>query len=176
MTTSSTITAKNFSTKLAAWKRSAGSLRDSAQAIIMFGFAAYRDHGDAGALSRMMAAAVDAKGVNAKRMDDYIRAHANVRWDDKSGAYRKAKKGAAAEVTAPDVPWYEFEKPAAGPRAYDINRALDAIRATIEKGDRDVKVSPIEARKLLDEIRSLVDTLETDAEIASELQRADEAA
>lgn len=139
------ITTKNFTAKLASWKTQAGSMRGNAQSILTFGMDHYQAHGDAGYLSRMYAAACTVKGINADKMRDWIRAHANVKLGrDKLGqpAFSKVTKKAAPETTptAERGLWWEYGKsPNPSPKTVDVGKRIESIAAAIdsalEKGE-----------------------------------------
>jgi hypothetical protein len=112
MATNATITTTNFNSKLASWLKTASSMRQGAQEIIVFGMEIYAEKGDTGYLTRLYQAACQVKGLNAKQMADYIRAYANVTLSkaaDGQWVFKKASKGAAV-VKPLDVVWWEYGK------------------------------------------------------------------
>lgn len=172
MTNQTPITAQNFANKLAGWKRSASSMRGGAQALLDFGFSQYVEHGDAGYLSRTVASALEIKGLNAKRMLQYVTAHANVRWNEQKGSFSKAKKKDAPEVQERTVPWYEFNKAPAAPRPMDVNARLEKLLEQIQEAET-VKVSMKEARETLRKLQGELDTIELQALEAEEAEEAE---
>lgn len=170
MTTS--ITTKNFASKVSTWSKAAGSLRQSAQDILDFGFSQFVEHGDAGYLSRMVVAAMETKGVNAAQMRRYVSHHTNLVWNEEGKLFRKAKKGEAAHVEPVRGSWWEFEK-AKGTttKPFDVNgrltKLVDAMEEAIE-----LKISPKEARELIAKLTKLVEQAETDAALVAELRMA----
>jgi len=166
------ITAKNFGSKLGSWKRSATSMRSTAQALLEFGFDRYAENGDAGYLSRMVAAAREIKGLNASRMMAYVTAHANVRWNEEKGSFSKAKKKDEPVVQERAVSWYEFGKAEPTPRPLDVNKRLESMLKAVQDAD-EVKFSSKEAYDTLRKIRSELEALELQA---LELETAEERA
>ena len=110
--TSATITTSNFNSKLSSWLRSTTSMRQGAQDIISFGLGVYAECGDSGYITRLYQAACQIKGLNARLMADYVRAHANVvlaKAADGQWVFKKTAKG-KAEVKPLDTVWWEFGK------------------------------------------------------------------
>ena len=183
MPTTTNITTKNFTTKLSAWSKSAGSMRQTAQEILEFGFEQYLEHGDAGYLSRLVAAAFETKGINANQMKKFVLAHANLSWsgDTKSFSKTKGKKGEPnpAVVTTHGV-WWEFEKPAsqAAKKPLDVNARLTRLVDAID-GAEEIKISVREARALVNKLLAVIETAERaelDQELIDELNQLKEAA
>jgi hypothetical protein len=160
MTQKAPITAKNFGNKLSGWKRSAASMRGTAQELLDFGFAQYAEHGDAGYLSRMCHAAEEIKGLNAKRMMDYVLAHANVKWNKDKHSFSKAKKKDEPAVEERAVNWFEYGVAKSDePKAFDVNKRLESLL----KGLRDAENLKVEiegARELLAELGRELDNVE----------------
>jgi hypothetical protein len=153
------ITDKNFGTKLGDWKRSAGSMRQGLQDMVVFALSVYRDVGDAGYLSRLVVAANETKGVNGKLFLDFVRGHANVTWQHEKGSFRKSGgKGEPASVTMPSTNWWEFDKPrneSDKGKTIDVNKRLASLLDAIEKAD-DIAVDHKTARELLHKIEQAI--------------------
>jgi len=134
---------KNFGQKVSGFTRSAGNIRDGVQDMVAYGLVKYRDHGDAGSLSRLYAAAVDAKGVNAGRLKEYIVAHANVkltRDKQKNPKFVKASKDEPRHVEEPTVAWYNFQKESApADPTIHVAKRLDSIATAINNSTESGK-------------------------------------
>lgn len=158
MATNATITTSNFNSKLASWIKSASSMRQGAQDILVFGFSVYAEHGDAGYLTRLYQAACQIRGLNAKQMADYIRAYANVTLSkaaDGQWVFKKASKG-AAEVKALDTVWWEYGRPKQEATtefkafarivavANALEKALDDSNVSIELADVDAALAKLQ--------------------------------
>lgn len=144
MATNTTITSGNFNSKLATWIKSASSMRQGAQDILVFGMEIYAGKGDTGYLTRLYQAACQVKGLNAKQMADYIRAYANVTLSkaaDGQWVFKKSAKG-PSEVKPLDVVWWEHgrTKREASNKVMVFNRIV-SIANTLEAAMEDSNVS-----------------------------------
>jgi hypothetical protein len=152
MAASTTITTSNFNNKLESWLKSASTMRQGAQDIIVFGMEIYAEKGDTGYLTRLYQAACQVKGLNAKLMADYIRAYANVQLakaDDGQWVFKKAAKGAAV-VKPLDVVWWEYGKAKreANTKVLVFNRIVavaNAIESAIEDPATVVELADVDA-------------------------------
>lgn len=152
MATSATITTANFNNKLASWLKSTTSMRQGAQEIIAFGMSVYAERGDSGYLTRLYQAAVGIKGLNAKLMSDYIRAHANVclsKASDGQWVFKKTAKG-PAEVKPLDTVWWEFGKGKREPsnKFMAFNRIVavaNALENALENSEIEVELADVDA-------------------------------
>ena len=146
------ITAKNFSAKLAGFKNSMLSQRDNLQEFLEFGLLHYKEHGNTIYLSRTLNVCVGVSALPTRAIKDYIKDHANVQWKkDKAGNMVFMKVGKKVEVTMPDVVWYDSKHVAKDQAKPDmdvlartkalltnLNKALE--EGHIKKGQHDIAV------------------------------------
>lgn len=152
MATNTTITSGNFNSKLATWIKSASSMRQGAQDILVFGMEIYAGKGDTGYLTRLYQAACQVKGLNAKQMADYIRAYANVTLSkaaDGQWVFKKNAKGAAV-VKPLDVVWWEHgrTKREASNKVMVFNRIVtiaNAIESAMEDPATVIELADVDA-------------------------------
>lgn len=138
------ITTGNFNAKLASFKKSSLSIRDNAQELIVFGLNQYREHGDAGYLSRLIAAANEVKSLPSRTLKEYIKAHANLMYTkgpDKIERFAKVSKSAPIEVTMPEVTWYNWEGNNTNQATADFNitQQLKALMGRYKKAVEEGK-------------------------------------
>ena len=131
-----TITKQNFKSQLASLVRSTASQRDKLQALIEFGLAQYKEHGDTVYLTMAMRAVVGVRAFRTETLKGYIKAHANVTWTkakDKTMVFKKTGKGTEPEVKELDGVWYEFDKKGEATPDLDVVMRAKAMIAALTK-------------------------------------------
>ncbi len=145
-----TITVKNFSTKLSGVIKSASSMRDNLQALLLFAMDHYGVHKDTTYLTRCMAACVGVKALPTQKMKEYIQAHVNVTYreievkkgKDKGKKVRVFKmKGTHPEFTIPSVPWYAFSKAGDVVTDLDVDARVTSFVKALENKLKEEKVT-----------------------------------
>lgn len=102
------ITTKNFSIKLSAFKTSMNTQRDNLQDLIVFGICHYGEHGSTVYLTKVLNTCIGVKALPTKAIKDFIKDHANVVWSkNKDGDMVFKKQGKEIEATIPTIKWYE---------------------------------------------------------------------
>lgn len=142
MKTPTIVTAKNFNTKLSSVTSRNKTARADLQALLVFGLDHYQKVEDTVYLTKAVKACVGVGSLNTALMIAFLQAHANIAWtkiEIKSGANKGGtehvfkKKGQHAEVTLPEMGWWEFEKPEADKPARDVYTMLVNFRKTVAK-------------------------------------------
>ncbi|QDP51641.1 MAG: hypothetical protein Tp1100MES1331091_9 [Prokaryotic dsDNA virus sp.] len=68
-------------------------------------------HGSTARLSNIIHVAEHTKGINVRKMQAFIQAHADVSWCKNDGGTHTFKFKDKPSVTLPATPWYEWEHP-----------------------------------------------------------------
>lgn len=105
---------KVFTRKLQGVIKSAKTQRDNVQELIVAGLVHYSENkGNTAYLTQLARACIGVRSLPTQTITDYIKAHANVGWgklsDGKSGFRKVGEKGCSAEITLPEVTWYDWE-------------------------------------------------------------------
>lgn len=154
------VNAKNFTAKLTAWTKTASSMRQGAQDIIVFGLEVYGSNGDTGYLTRLYQTAVATTGVNATRMKKYIVAHANLNMHKATdGQWVFRKVGKVVEVKALVGNWWEWETaPAAASTKFDLASRVLRVANDLEKAleDPNITVSIADVEAAMASLRSAI--------------------
>lgn len=101
---------KTFNRKLSGVVKSAKTMRDNVQELIVAGLVHYEEHGDTGYLTDLARACKGVRALPTTTITEYIKAHANVGWGklkDKRLGFKKVGKD--IEVQMPNVTWYDWE-------------------------------------------------------------------
>jgi len=101
---------KTFNRKLAAVVKSAKTMRDNVQELIVAGLVHFDEHGDATYLTELVRACQGVRSLPTTTISEYIKIHANVGWGklkDQKGGFKKIGKD--IEVKMPEVTWYDWE-------------------------------------------------------------------
>ena len=158
---------KTFNRKLSGGVRSAKSQRDNIQALILSGLAQYKEHGNAGQLSSLLAAYVGVKSVPTVTIKDYIKEHANVKYaKNKDGDHVFSKdggKGVERVVTEPLETWYDWKK-AKHNNVKEVNylkRLTTDVSKLIAKGTNKAEMvqAILDGGMSTSELLSLIDSL-----------------
>lgn len=94
MATKTPVSAKNFSTKLAAFVKAASTQRDTLQELVVFGLEHYSKHEDSVYLTKALAASVSVRSMATRTLQAYIQDLTNLVWSapkDGEPAFRKVK-------------------------------------------------------------------------------------
>lgn len=68
-------------------------------------------HGSTARLSAIIGMAEHTRGINVRKMQAYIQAHADLKWVKADNGTHNFKFKDKPAVTLPSVPWYEYEHP-----------------------------------------------------------------
>jgi|SRR5690554_1001585 len=95
-------------------------------------------HGSTARLSNIIHVAEHTKGINVRKMQDFIQAHADVSWcKNVNGTHTFKFKGKPA-VTLPATPWYEWKHPDEKAKpAVDVTKELKRLLNKIAKASND---------------------------------------
>lgn len=98
--------------------------------------------------------AEETKGLNLKKIVDYIRAMCDnsIVFDTKERVFRKHTKGTVINYMTPDVPWYEFGKAQRIEDSWNLSKYLGTVQSQLQKHLGEL---PPEAMKLLNDITEL---------------------
>ena len=101
---------KTFNRKLSGVVKSAKSMRDNVQELIVAGLVHYEEHQDTGYLTDLVRACQGVRSLPTTTISEYIKLHANVGWGKlKDGKPGFKKVGKDIEVQMPEVTWYDWE-------------------------------------------------------------------
>ncbi|QZI86208.1 hypothetical protein PODOV061v2_0064 [Vibrio phage 172P1] len=147
-----TINKTNFKSQLNGLVKSTTSQRDKLQAIIEFGLAQYKEHGDTVYMTMAMRAVVNVRAFRTETLKNYIKAHANVTWakaKDKTMVWKKVGKGTAPEVKELDGVWYEWDKKGEATADLDVVMRAKAMLKALTKEGTHIKEGQEELAALL---------------------------
>jgi len=100
---------KQFNSKLNGVLRSASTQRDNIQELIISGLAQYEQHGNTGQLTLIIQGCVNVKSLPTTVIKEYIKAHANVAFQqNKNKDFVFKKIGTEVEVQIPQTTWYDW--------------------------------------------------------------------
>lgn len=153
------ITGKNFNAKLGAVIRSARSMRESIQLLILFAVEHYRTTEDATYLTSIIQQTYGVKSLPSRTIQRYIQAHANVKLmkaKDGNMVFKKAAK--VVIVKQLEVVWYLFDNGHQAAPDMDIFNSLQGIINRVHKAIDGNKVKDgqaDEASYMLDKLNDI---------------------
>ena len=101
---------KVFNRKLSAVVKSAKTMRENVQELIVAGLVHFEQHNDTTYLTELVRACQGVRALPTTTISEYIKLHANVGWGKlKDGKPGFKKVGKEVEVTMPEVTWYDWE-------------------------------------------------------------------
>ena len=93
---------KTFNRKLSGVVKSAKSMRENVQELIVAGLVHFEEHADTGYLTDLVRACQGVRALPTATINEYIQTHANVAWGKlKDGQKGYKKVGKEVEVTMP---------------------------------------------------------------------------
>lgn len=97
-------------------------------------------HGSLQRLTAIIGMAEHTKGINVRKMQAYIQAHADVKWTkNENGTHSFSFRGKPA-VTLPEQTWYEYKHPSDKAKIdVDIVKEIKRLLAKAAKEDANVK-------------------------------------
>ena len=158
-----TITTKTFNASLASTIKSAKTMRTNAQLLIDFGFIQYKDTGDSGYLSRIVAACIGVKSLNTAKMIGYIESIANVKHAKSKDGSHVFKKTPKEEPTINDYceNWYEFETAETVQGDFDVAAKIAAIVKGASKASEAGRTVKVEGNaEAIAELQAMIKTLQ----------------
>lgn len=155
-----TINAKSFKTVLKSWTTSQEKQRDVLQALLVFGFEQFKDHGNTGFLTEAINGVAKVKSIPTNNVKEYIKAHANValhQAKDGPFAWVFKKSGKEVKVTMPTVSWYDHTANKNTKPTADVD-GLALLRTALVKGLKAAKEGKLKAGQAatLEQIKGLV--------------------
>lgn len=136
------ITSKTFGKKLGSVIRSARSMRQNLQNIILFAMEHYANTGDTGFLDRCMAACVGVSSLPTQKMKLFIQEHANVTYREveiKEGKRKGEKirvfkkRGKVPTYKEPTINWWEFSVAGEATPDMDVDASILNLVKKIDK-------------------------------------------
>ena len=150
---------KNFNARLSSTLKSAVSLRDNIQGLLIFALVHFREHGDTSYLTKIMNGTIGVKSIPTATIKDYIKNHAPVVWKEnkkKDGLLFK-KTGECSDTVIPNKPWYEFSQQHQAKKDMDV---LAQARSLLKRITTSLEAETVknveEAKTIRDTLRSIV--------------------